>query len=586
MVSTIHDESEMLAWRGIMKADIILINGKIYTDLYADESDNFAEAIAITNDKISYIGANEVALTYNGEGTQVFDLSSNIVLPAFMDAHLHMPGTWIEKLFSVYLFEEKTVNGYVKLIKDFYLQNPDAKIITGQGWENSVFAREDGTNIGPTKEMLDQITTEIPIVLTSIDVHSVWCNQRALDLAGITRDTPDTDDGLIERYDNGEPSGTLREEAQNAAKILLEKNPPTKEQYKRAVIEFQKQMHSFGISGVQNMFFGSISDEAAYEALQELADNDELRLRVNGVINISPSVDIEKAIEYAKRIRSKYNGEWFKVNTIKCFLDGVVEGKTAYLKQPYEEAAGKGDSYYGTKLWEDDELFGVVSAFDNAGFQMHMHATGDAAVDQAIRAVQYAKDHGNSRGLASEKRDNRHVITHFHIVDKADIERLAPLNIVAVIQPYWHFKEQLYFLPLESAFLGEERAAQEYPCKSLFDSGIVVASSSDCPVTPINNPMMGIYTGTTRMSNYDGESGDVRYQLDPSECAAVAQIVDSFTHGAAYAMSRDGECGRIEVGKKADLIVLDTNIFTCDAKDILNTKVQLTIVNGEVQYKL
>ena len=163
-----------------MKADIILINGKVYTDLHNNEDGNIAEAIAITDDKISYIGANEVALTYNGEGTQVFDLSLAIVLPAFMDAHLHMPGTWIEKLFSVYLFEEKTVEGYLKIIKDFYLQNPDVKIITGQGWENSVFANEDGTNIGPTKEMLDEIASDIPIVLTSIDVHSVWCNQKRL----------------------------------------------------------------------------------------------------------------------------------------------------------------------------------------------------------------------------------------------------------------------------------------------------------------------------------------------------------------------------------------------------------------------
>ena len=586
MVSTLTLKSEIACLEGIMKADIILINGKIYTDLYANEDGNIAKAIAITNDRISYIGANEVALTFKGEGTQVFDLSSNIVLPSFMDAHLHMPGTWIEKLFSVYLFEEKTVEGYLKIIKDFYLQNPDVKIITGQGWENSVFANDDGTNIGPTKEMLDEITTDIPIVLTSIDVHSVWCNQKALDLAGITRDTPDCDGGLIERYENGEPSGTLREDAQNAAKALLEENPPTKEQYKQAVIEFQKQMHGFGISGVQNMFFGSIADEVAYEALQELADSDELRLRVNGVINISPPINIEKAIEYAKKIRSKYSGQWFRVNTIKCFLDGVVEGKTAYLKQPYEESAGKGDSYYGTKLWEDDELFSVVRAFDNAGFQMHMHATGDAAVEQAIRAVQYAKSHSDRDGITSKGKDNRHVITHFHIVDKKDIERLAPLDIVAVIQPYWHFKEELYYLPLEVAFLGEERAAEEYPCKSLFDNGVIVASSSDCPVTPINNPMKGIYTGATRMSNYDGESGDAKYQLDPSECATVAQMVDSFTHGAAYAMSRDDECGSIAVGKKADLTVLDTDILTCDMLKILDTQVKMTIVNGEVQYKL
>ena len=569
-----------------MKADIILINGKVYTDLHNNEDGNIAEAIAITDDKISYIGANEVALTYNGEGTQVFDLSLAIVLPAFMDAHLHMPGTWIEKLFSVYLFEEKTVEGYLKIIKDFYLQNPDVKIITGQGWENSVFANEDGTNIGPTKEMLDEIASDIPIVLTSIDVHSVWCNQKALDLAGITRDTPDGDGGLIERYDNGEPSGTLREDAQNAAKVLLEENPPTKEQYKQAVIEFQKQMHSYGIAGVQNMFFGSIDDEVAYEALQELADSDELRLRVNGVINISPPVDIENAVEYAKQIRSKYSGEWFRVNTIKCFLDGVVEGRTAYLKQPYEESAGKGDLYYGTKLWEDDELFSVVRAFDKAGFQMHMHATGDAAVDQAIRAVQYAKSYRNTGSIISEGNDNRHVITHFHIVDKNDIKRLAPLDIVAVIQPYWHFKENLYYLPLEVEFLGEERAAQEYPCKSLFDNGVVVASSSDCPVTPINNPMRGIYTGVTRMSNYDGEIGDISYRLDSSECASVAQIVDSFTHGAAYAMFRDDECGNITVGKKADLVILDTDILTCESREILDAKVKMTIVNGEVQYEL
>lgn len=569
-----------------MRADIILINGRIYTDLHSDTDGNVAEAIAISNDKISYIGANEVALTYNGEGTQVFDLSSKIVLPSFMDAHVHMPGTWIEKLFSVYLFEEKTVDGYLKLIKDFYLQNPDVKIITGQGWENSVFANDDGTNIGPTKDMLDEITTEIPIVLTSIDVHSVWCNQKALDLAGITRDTPDGDDGLIERYDNGEPSGTLREDAQNAAKALLKENPPTKEQYKQAVIEFQKQMHSFGITGIQNMLFGSIPDEVAYEALQELADSDDLRLRINGVINLSSPVDVEQAVKYAKRIRSKYDSQWFRVNTIKCFLDGVVEGKTAYLKQPYMPAAGKGDAYYGTKLWEDDEIFSLVSAFDSAGFQMHMHATGDAAVDQAIRAVDYARKHRNTDGELSKQKDNRHVITHFHIVDKKDIERLAPLDIVAVIQPYWHFKEDLYYLPLEVAFLGEDRAAQEYPCKSLFDSGITVASSSDCPVTPINNPMKGIYTGSTRMSNYDGEAGDARYQLNPAECATVAQMVDSFTRGAAYAMKRDNECGSLAVGNKADLIVLDTDILACDALEILDAKVKMTVVNGEILYRL
>jgi predicted amidohydrolase YtcJ len=542
----------------VAPADVVLSNGVVYT---VDEKRSFAEAVAIQGDKIVYVGSDEGVKPYVGKNTKVTDLQGKMVLPGFIDSHIHANET-TGLIFSIDLFGGGSIDEYVKRIQAFVEKNPDEKFYQGIGWSNPVVP-----GIGPRKEVLDKIAPDVPVALTSEDVHSLWVNSAALKLAGITKDTPNPEGGIIERDPKtGEPSGTLREKAM---KLVLDKiGGYTVEQYKAGIEEFQKRAVERGVTTVRDPDL--LRNPNVMEAYEELAKEGKLTIRYRNAITANPDKGFEQVAEFEK-IRERNQYPLFQVNAIKIFMDGVVEGSTAYVEEPYVHTKA-----HGELIWKPEVYNKTVAAADKAGFQLHVHSIGDASTRVILDSFeQLQKENG--------VRDARHSLVHLQLVNDEDIERFKKLGAVGIVQPFWFMQEPGYYDEIEVPYLGLERANQEYPMKSFFKQGVRIASSSDYIVTPDFNPLHGIQQGVTRIEEGVTDPSKI---ANPDERATLEDMIDSFTINGAYANHVDDITGSLEVGKKADLIVLDKNLFEIPETQIKDAKVVLTMVEGKEVYRL
>jgi len=550
------------------EASLVLKNGIVYT---MEEDQSTAEAIAVKDGEIMFVGSSSDAEKYVGDKTEVIDLEGKMVSPGFIDGHTHPPGLWTTKLFKVDLSVLKKHEDYVKAVADFRKKNSDAEIITGSGWVNGPYEQSDGTNPGPKKEDLDAVVSDVPVILSSIDGHSVWVNSKALEMANITKDTKAPKGGMIERNSDGSPRGVLREGAVDLLADVQALFNLTEEQYKEAILGFQEEMHSFGMTGIMNMSGSDMS----LKVMKELEEEGKLTMRVANAFTFDPGTKPDEGVKKILAAGKKYNSDWISVNTVKLFSDGVTEGKTALFVEPYTKNAGMGDHHHGDANWELDDFNKMVSQLDKEGIQVHIHAIGDGAVKMSLDAFELAKkDNG--------ERDSRHTITHISAIQDSDIPRMADLNVVAALQPFWFYKDQYY--ELEKAMIGEKRALAMYPTRKMWDEGITIASASDYPPTPDYRPLNAIETGVTRNSPYlEEQDSDMIRNAD--QALTIEEMLQSYTKNVAYQIFRDDDLGSLKIGKKADMVVLDEDITKVEPKDISETPVAYTIVDGKVVYK-
>lgn len=541
----------------VAPADQVLKNGVVYT---VDRNRNVAQAVAIRGDKIVYVGSDEGAQKYVGSNTKVTDLHGEMVLPGFIDSHTHASKT-TGLIYSIDLFDGRSIDEYVKTIQSFVKEHPHEVALQGRGWSNPV-----APGIGPRKEVLDKVVPAIPIALTSDDGHSLWVNSSALKLAGITKDTPNPAGGIIERDpQTGEPSGTLREKAMDL--VLQKIGGYTVQQYKTGIEVYQQKAAERGVTTVRDP--DMLRYPNVLEAYEELAKEGKLTIRYRNAVTANPDKGPEQVADFVK-IRERDQYPLFQVNAVKIFMDGVVEGATAYLEKPYEHKHTNGEL-----IWNPDVYKKTAAAADKAGFQLHVHSIGDASTRIVLDGMEYAEQQNGQH-------DARHSLVHLQLVNPSDIERFKKLGAVGVVQPFWFMQEDGYYDEIEVPYLGQERAEQEYPMKSLINQGVHVASSSDYIVTPEFNPLHGIQQGITRIA--DGET-DPKKIANPEERATLPDMIASFTIEGAYANHVDDITGSIEVGKKADLIVLDKNLFAIPVTQIKDAKVLLTMVEGNVVYR-
>ncbi len=343
-------------------ADTVLKNGIVYTMLKADD---IVQAVAIKDGKIIYVGDDAGAEAYIQDGTQVIDLKGAMLSPGFMDGHMHAPGAWMDNLFNVSLADCETKEDYVAKVKEFVEKHPDAKIATGGNWSMNVFMNADGSNPGPAKEDLDAVAPDIPVILNSIDEHSVWVNSKAMEMAGITTDTKDPSAGIIARNTDGSPRGMLTDAAANLVDSVRALDVKTVDQYKQAYLSFQDEMHSYGITGITNLTDGDV-----IQAMSELEKEGKLSLRISQAVNVNPEDDVKEMIQKVEDLKKQYSSDFLHINTVKLFIDGVTEGGTAVFLEPYQATAGKGDKWYGEPIWKDEQLNQAVQAFDAAGIQV------------------------------------------------------------------------------------------------------------------------------------------------------------------------------------------------------------------------
>lgn len=567
-------------------ADKVFINGKIYT---LDKSEHIFESIAIKGNKILDVGFLKDIKKFIGYNTEIINLYGKMVLPSFSDTHMHIPGRFLIKNNDIYLYDEFSLEGYLKVVKSYinkYTKNnkipsDENFIIYGSGWTKSAFDGIDSL-IGPKKEYLDKINSEIGIVLYAYDGHCAWLNSKAFEILNITKDTVDPN---IMKDENLELWGCIYEDSM----ILIPKKNYTKEQCIEAFESYQQEMYSYGITNVVSVSIGYASGFFDLDYFKYIIEENKLNMRISYVDYLEPDkykFQIEKII--ANRKKDIFNSQFFKVVGTKVFADGVVDYKTALLSEPYMKSYTDEKDNYGYLIWDLLNLVQAIVLSNKNNLQCHIHTIGDGAVKECLDAFEIAKNIIEDKLLLKKCRN---LLIHLQLIRKRDIKRIKDLELLLSIQPYWHYKIPGLWEEVEYKNLGE-RAEYEYPLASLLND-VFLTASSDYPATITPNPLNAIQVGATRnLANTSLNSleqieniDDERYLLNKHERVDVIDLIKMFTKNGAFLTFKENEIGTLEKGKKADFIVLDKDITEIDLLDIKNTKVIMTYFEGNLVYK-
>ena len=542
-------------------ADLVITGADVYC---GDLAGTWADAVAVRGDRIVAVGTEAEVREQVGSSVDSLHLPGRMVVAGFQDGHVHPPTAGRNRL-TVSLNDLAGRADYLDAVARYAAANPDEPWIVGGGWAMEYFP--GGT---PTKEDLDAIVPDRPVFLFNRDVHGAWVNSKALELAGITKDTPDPADGRIERDPRtGEPSGTLHE---GAAYSFNDHVVPVPDEaaLRAALLNAQAYLHSLGITGWQDAWVTPES-EAAYRSI---AASGELTARVVGALWWDRHRGLDQVADLlARRERGSVAGTGsFHPTSVKIMTDGVLENFTGALLEPYCDGCGGHTDNLGLAYVDRAELAEAVTALDGHGFQVHMHAIGDRAVRNALDAVAAAR-------TANGGADNRHHIAHIQLVTPQDKARFSQLGVVANCQTYWAQTEP-QMEELTIPFLGRDRADLQYPFADLLRSGARLAMGSDWSVTTAN-PLEQMEVAVNRI---DPENRSNAPFL-PEQRLTLAQAIGGFTMGTAYVNHDDQESGSIEVGKRADLAVLDRNVFTAPVTELSDASVELTIASGRVVFE-
>jgi predicted amidohydrolase YtcJ len=422
----------------------------------------------------------------------------------------------------------------------------------------------------PHRRDLDAVVPDRPIFLPNRDHHAVWVNGAALRLAGIDAGSPDPAHGRIERDPDGTPTGVLQEAAAGLAGALVP--PPTAAELRAGLLEGQRVLHACGVTAWQDAIIGrydSVPD--TFDAYRDLAASGELTGRVVGALWWDRARGLEQLPELVQRRRLAGAGP-FRATTVKMMLDGVCETRTASMRRPYLGPDGRPDGGHGTDFIDPAALPAYVTALDAAGFQVHFHAIGDRAVGNALDAVAAAR-------RANGRSDARHHIAHVQVVDPADVARFRRLGVTANVQALWACNEP-QMTELTVPLLGPERSAWQYPLGSFARSGVPLAYGSDWPVSS-PDPLLAIHVAVNR-TEPPGAGGlpAATEPFLPEQRVDLAAALAGYTIGSAYVNHLDHETGSIEVGKLADLALLDRDPFEGPAEEIGLARVEATFVAG------
>ncbi len=538
-------------------ADRVFLNGAVYT-VNAERS--WAEGVAITDGRIVYVGDDEGAAAYIGPATEVIDLVGQMLLPGFHDSHIHILTEEMSDEECDLLRIETVEEVADELQACTELRGlGEERWIKGGGWGEWLWP-----DANPGKELLDQLFPDRPVYLTSSFGHAAWVNSKALEIAGIDADTEDPVAGIIERDpETGEPSGTLRE---TAMALVDERISLTFELRKKKTLAGIALCHANGITAIIEPGVGL----EHMEQILAVADDGEFDIRA--VASLSPlgwhaGVFGDEVFEFLAG-RDEWRRPNLDVDSVKIYLDGVIEFGTSPLLEPYEDPKyGSGEFFYEQEVVND-----YFTRLDAMGLQVHVHAIGDAAIRQALDGFEAMR-------AANGMSDNRHQIVHLQLIHEDDRPRFAELNVGAVFQPSWAYPDETA-IELDIPMIGEERTWQMYPIASVQQAGGRIVGGSDYFVSDLD-PLPAIETAITRQDPWTND-GPV---LNEDERVDLATMIEAYTINGAYQMGLEKEQGSIEVGKRADLVVLDRNLFELPASEINEAKVVMTIFDGRTVYE-
>jgi predicted amidohydrolase YtcJ len=549
-------EDETAALRPVVGvADTVLINGGVYT---VNAERGWAEAVAIRAGEIVAVGTNEEVEAMIAPETRVIDLAGKMALPGFHDAHVH-PTMGGYALLGCNLEKATSVDTTLEMVTNCANDGSEGWL-EGHAFDLGLFGQD-----GPHKSLLDAIETSRPIVLWGSDGHNAWVNSRALELAGITAETPDPALGVIERDPDGSPSGTLRETAQEIVRAALPNL--TLESNTRALQAGIRHLNSVGITSFIDAWVG-LEDYQSYHAT-DLAGELTARVVTSLTYESGFAKHYGEDFEAVLNGRGAYASSRLNHDSVKLFLDGVLEGETAAVLDPYVGMHG----HRGELILSADELNAAVARFDSMGLQVHMHAIGDWAVRAGLDAIEAARE---QNGVS----DNRHHISHLQLIQVDDIERFGALDTAANFQADWAYPDQ-WIMQLNLPVLGEERVQGMYPIASVERAGGRIVGGSDWNVSSAD-PLEAIETAVRRQDPLKS-SGPV---LNEAEVVSLATMIDAYTINAAWLMHHENRTGSIEPGKRADIVVLDRNLFDIPATQISEAQVLWTFLDGAVVYAM
>lgn len=536
---------------------LVLLNGKIFT---AENLTSFSEAVAITDNTITAVGKTNDIQKLLGDSTRVIDLQGRLVIPGFNDAHIHFLNG-ARGLAEVELSATTSANEVESYIKNYVAAHPNSAWITGRGWQYTFY--KGGF---PDRKMLDALVPDRPAYIRAYDGHTAWVNSKALELAGIGQHYKFSGFGEVVRDGNGVPTGILKEDAMGLVSSLIPKK--SREENLTALRLGMMRAAELGITSIQNAN-GSVEETELYEAL--LA-NKELTVRTSVAFSVGDETSKETINDFvAVRDRIGYNNPMLKANAVKFMIDGVIEGHTAFMLEPYSDKIPKELAPTGQVSMPLPKFGDLVRTIDSLGFQIYTHAIGDRGVRETLNAYELA--------IAKNKsKDTRHRIEHIETIHPDDIPRFAQLGVMPSMEP---IHAEPGTVEVWGAAVGEQRLPYSFAWRSLLDANAKLVYSSDWPACISLNPIRGLHVAVNRR-NPQGfpENGWVVEQK-----ISVAEAVYAYTYMGAYASFEEKIKGKIAAGYVADLVVLSQDLFTIDPMTIHKTEVDVTVFNGRVIFE-
>ncbi|MGN6088029.1 MAG: amidohydrolase [Actinomycetales bacterium] len=533
----------------------LLVLGRVWTG----GETGYCEALAVAGRHVTALGADALALADTPEWADAerIQVGDGVVIPAFRDGHAHPPQAGLERLGPA-IRDAQNVAEVVAAVRAWADEHPHEEWIVGGSYEPELAAggRFDAA-------WLDAAVSDRPVVLRASDYHTVWCNSEALRRAGVTAMTPDPDIGLIERRSDGSPLGTLRE--WQAVDLVLDVVPPRSLEQQADALEWAlRHLASLGIAWVQDAWVDLPAGQpGSLDAYRLLAREGRLPIRVSLALRAEPTRWREQLPEFVaardELLAARASGPagdsgpatapWLRISTVKFFADGVIEGQTGALLDPYTDAPHT----HGMPVWDWRELQEACVAFAEADFQLHIHAIGDAAVRAALDAIERAT-------AGRDPRETRPVIAHTQLVQPADLPRFAALGVIANFEPLWTQTDDS-MTELTMPRLGARRSAWQYPMGSLVRSGARLSFGSDWPVSS-PDPVAGLRVAISRTT----PDGDPPGGWLPTERLTVTQAVAAYTSGSAY-QAYDGDRCTLEPGSVADFVLLDRDLPSLPEED-------------------
>jgi hypothetical protein len=525
-------------------ADIIVVNGRVHT---VDASRPAAEAVAVCGERIAAVGTNAEVRALATARTRVIDAGGRLVVPGFNDAHVHfIDGA--DQLVAVNLRGARDERDLARLLADHVKRLPKRRWVLNGYWDHESWP----SKALPTRATIDAVTPDHPVFVQRLDGHMGVANSLALKLAGITRETQDPEGGTIVRDASGEPTGLLKDNAMSLVFRVVP--PPTVDDVMERARAGLRHAAEHGVTTIQDLT-ASATELSVYQTLRERG---ELTARIYS----TQGHGIDGLVSAG--VRTGFGDDWIRIGGIKLFADGSMGSGTAAFFEPYADDA----STKGLLIQSPEELEKRMREADAAGFQLVVHAIGDRANAIVVDAIEKLE-------RANGRRDRRARIEHAQVVRDADKARMARLGIIASIQPS-HCIDDMRWAENR---IGRDRCAIAYDFRSFVDAGVRVAFGTDWFVEPLD-PMIGLYAAVTRQFP-DGTPAGGWF---PEEKLTMAQAIEYYTMGSAYAQFAEQSKGSITPGKLADLVVLSRDVFTVPAREILETKPVLTMVGGRVVF--